>query len=261
MLTILLHSSKTMRPTPANEAHYQAPALLHEATHLAEYLQRLSTGQLQTIMQLSPAKTEQTAQLIQSWTDDPAKQQPAIDAFLGDIYSGLQVHTLTDDDRRYANDHLFILSGLYGILRALDSIHPYRLEMGYKLPDEPYRNLYRFWGDWLARQLPANAPIINLSAVEYTKAVLPYLPGARIITPKFLSVSPKTGQPVFVTVHAKIARGAFARWLITNRIEEDTSLASFDELGYVYDATASTATQPVFVATTFKGLGLSVRLT
>lgn len=261
MLAILLHSSKTMRPAGSAPAAYQRPALLSQAETLAAYLRTLSPAQLQESMQLSPAMAEKTRQLITDWTTHATSQRPAIDAFLGDIYSGLQVQTFNEADRSYANEHLFILSGLYGILRALDSIHPYRLEMGYRLPDEPYRNLYKFWGDSLAKTLPVHAAIVNLSAVEYTKALLPYLPGSVVVTPKFLTQSPKTGQPVFVTVHAKIARGAFAHWLITHRISDLTQLQEFNQLGYVFDAESSTPEQPVFIAQEFKGIGLSVRLT
>jgi cytoplasmic iron level regulating protein YaaA (DUF328/UPF0246 family) len=201
-----------------------------------------------------------TKNLIDDWNSQSTDQLPAIDAFLGDIYSGFQTHTLNAADRTYANDHLFILSGLYGVLRACDSVHPYRLEMGYKFPDEPYTSLYSFWNRRIADILPPSNIVINLSAVEYTKAVLPYLKEARIITPKFMTFDQKSQMPKFVTVHAKIARGAFARWLIQNRIEAVDALSTFNDLGYQFDAELSTPDSPVFVCHEFKGLGLSVRL-
>lgn len=224
-------------------------------------------------MLLSPVMAAKTHVLLQNY--NPTNPTlPAINAFLGDIYSGLQVQSFTKEDRDYANSHLFILSGLYGVLRALDAIQPYRLEMGYKLPGNVHNtsqpnitSLYQFWGDKIAQQLPKNQDIINLSAVEYTKAIFPHcktidgLKNVRIITPKFLTVSPKTGEPTFVTVHAKIARGAFARWLIQHRVETPAGLQEFSELGYTYNAALSTPEQPVFVAKEFKGIGLSVRLT
>jgi cytoplasmic iron level regulating protein YaaA (DUF328/UPF0246 family) len=212
-------------------------------------------------MQLSAVKAAETYRLLQSWTPVHSQQQPAIDAFLGDIYSGLQVQSFNDSDRAYANQHLLILSGLYGGLRALDSIHPYRLEMGYKLPKGDYEKLYEFWGGSIADLIPADAEIINLSAVEYTKAVLPFCRTSTIITPKFLTISPKTAEPTFVTVHAKIARGAFANWLIRDRIDSIHTLPRFDSLGYKYDDARSTPESPVFVCDQFQGLGLSVRLT
>ncbi len=262
MLTILLHSSKTMRPAEKLDVPYQAPRLLDKTIELAEYLRRLSVKDIESSMQLSPAMAEKTHHLLSNWSANPDTLRPAIDAFLGDIYSGLQVPTFSPADRTYANKHLFILSGLYGVLRAHDSIHPYRLEMGYKLPDEPYKSLYKFWGDAIAKQLPASSTIINLSAVEYTKAVFPYLPKSQqIITPKFLTVSPKTGEPAFVTVHAKVARGAFARWLIQNQINTPADIIKFSDIGYAYDKATSTPEQPVFVCKEFGGIGLSVRLT
>lgn len=250
-----------MRPAEELNVPYQAPKLLSKATELAEYLRALRSEDLQKAMQLSPAMAEKTHHLIQEWSAQPNTLRPAIDTFLGDIYSGLQVQTFSPSDRAFANKHLFILSGLYGVLRAHDSIHPYRLEMGYKLPDEPYKNLYKFWGAAIANQLPINATIINLSAVEYTKAVFPHIPKATIITPKFLTISPKTNKATFVTVHAKVARGAFARWLIQHQIEDPSDIIKFNDIGYSYDATASTPEQPVFTCEEFGGIGLSVRLT
>jgi cytoplasmic iron level regulating protein YaaA (DUF328/UPF0246 family) len=132
--------------------------------------------------------------------------------------------------------------------------------MGYKVPLVNHKNLYDFWGDKIAHLIPKDNLVINLSAVEYTKAVLPYIDNS-VITPKFLTVSPKSDEPVFVTVHAKIARGAFAHWLIKNKINSAELLPEFSELGYQYDKSASTPDQPVFVCRQFKGLGLSVRLT
>ncbi len=224
-------------------------------------------------MALSATKAEETRALIESY-DPTHPSQPALDIFLGDIYSGLQSQLLSEDDRKYANNHLCILSGLYGVLRALDEIQPYRLEMGYKLPGNTHdasqpdiTSLYAYWGDKIARQLPKNQPIINLSAKEYTKAVFPHfeyidgLKDVQIISPKFLTVSPKTNEPTFITVHAKIARGAYARWLIQNRIEDIEKLKEFNGIGYVYSEELSSIDEPVFVAKEFKGLGLSVRLT
>jgi cytoplasmic iron level regulating protein YaaA (DUF328/UPF0246 family) len=261
MLTILLHSSKTMREAPTSPVPYQAPTLLGQARTLASYLKTLDVSQLEKHMRLSNKKAAEIKELLALWSDEREQQRPAIDAFLGDMYSGLQVQSFSKDDRSYANEHLLILSGLYGGLRALDGIHPYRLEMGYKLPDNRYANLYEFWGDSIAKLIPSGSDIVNISAVEYTKAVLPHLPDARVITPKFMTISPKTGEPTFVTVHAKVARGAFARWLIQNRIESVERLKDFTDLNYRYDKSRSTDEEPVFVCQEFGGIGLSVRLT
>ena len=249
-----------MRSVEPVNLDYQAPALLQAANQLASYLKTLRPVQLEKHMHLSKTKAVQTHSLLETWTDEPSLQRPALDAFLGDIYSGLQVQSFTSADRDFANDHLLILSGLYGGLRALDSIHPYRLEMGYKLPKTTYKSLYGYWNDSIARLIPNESDIVNLSAVEYTKAVLPYTKGSAVISPKFLTVSPKTGAPTFVTVHAKIARGAFAGWMIRNRIDRLEQLTAFNGLGYRYSKELSSPEEPVFVCQSFEGLGLSVRL-
>lgn len=257
-IQILLHSSKTMRIPSKVPPPLGAPLLLAAATDLAAMWRRATPDQLQSLMKISAKKVDEVAALYATWSSVADVQVPAIDAFVGDIYSGLQVPTWSDEDRAYAQDHLLILSGLYGGLRACDGVLPYRLEMGYKLPDG--RTMYQFWGDSIASLLPTDTDyLLNLSAVEYTKALLPFV-DIPVVMPKFLTISPKTGEPIFVTVHAKIARGAFARWVVQNRIEDVDQLKSFTDLGYKYQADLSTADQPVFVCQQFGGLGLSVRL-
>ena len=249
-----------MRTHSAQSALYHQPQLLSKASQLANYLKSLPVAEIARDMKLSAPMAVKTQALMRDWTTDPNQQLPAIDAFIGDIYSGLQGQSLSEDDRTYANQHLYILSGLYGVLRALDSICPYRLEMGYRFGDEPFRNLYRFWHDTIASLIPSDQLVINLSSEEYTKAVLPYLPNSTIIAPKFMTKDPRSDEPKFVVVHAKIARGAFARWLIQSRTERLNDIPKFSELGYHYSQQLSTADQPIFVCDEFQGIGLSVRL-
>ncbi len=277
MFTIILHTSKTTRLGLMSPGQNNVPADNSGARIISRYLKSLDTMQISLAMQVSENLAIKIHELIH---DSNLAYLPALDIFLGDIYSGLQAQSFTPADRKYAHNHLYIISGLYGVLRALDEIQPYRLEMGYKLPGNAHdpsqpniTSLYDFWGDKIAKQLPKNQDIINLSAVEYTKAVFPYITGTKkikpieghentkIITPKFLTISPKTGEPTFVTVHAKIARGAYARWLIQNHIEDLDQLKDFNEIGYKYSKELSTPEEPVFVAQEFKGLGLSIRLT
>jgi cytoplasmic iron level regulating protein YaaA (DUF328/UPF0246 family) len=251
-----------MRPAEAdNTQQLSQPVLLHKAGELARYLKTLSVKDIEKTMKVSEKLAGATKDLISNWNDEPQHQRPVIDSFLGDIYSGLQVANLTEQDRLYANTHLRILSGLYGILKPLDGIYPYRFEMGYRMPDTTYANLYTFWGTSIVDTLAKNETIIDLSAVEYGKTVTNFIETAHIVTPRFLTISPKTGEPIFVVVHAKIARGAFASWMIKHRIEEEATLKDFSELGYQYDETLSTEEVPVFVCKEFKGIGLSVRLT
>lgn len=251
-----------MRSAEADDRHVLLPPMLLDKTkELVSYLKTLSEKDIVKVMKVSSKLAETTKGLLRSWTDEPRRQRAAIDSFLGDIYSGLQVASLTEQDRLYANDHLRILSGLYGILKPLDGIYPYRFEMGYKVPDPRYRDLYAFWGTSIVDTLAKNETIIDLSAVEYGKTVTNFIESARIVTPRFLTISPKTGEPIFVVVHAKIARGAFANWMIKNRIEDTIKLKSFTEIGYHYNERMSTPEVPVFICEEFKGIGLSVRLT
>lgn len=257
IMIILLHSSKTMRVRAAQPL--RKPVLLPKANELAAYVQALTPQQLTSVMHISPALAQKTHELWAAW-NTTSDLTPAIDSFVGDIYSGLQASTLSEKDRQYADNHLRILSGLYGILRPLDGIRPYRLEMGYRLPDDVFKNLYAFWGEDIARQIPASGTVVNLAAVEYSKTVTPYITKERIITPRFLTHDPKTNEPAFVVVHAKIARGAFAHWMIANRIEQPEQLKTFSDIGYRYDARLSSPHEPVFVCAEFGGKGLSMRL-
>lgn len=258
-ITVLIHSSKTMRsPLPAAPA--TTPLLSHKTTPLAQYLQTLTVDQLQAAMHVSGPLASKVHDTLATWSTAPDQQSLAVDSFVGDIYSGLRASTLSQADRDYAQQHLRILSGLYGILRPYDGVRPYRLEMGYKLPDQPFSNLYTYWGQDIARTLPEAGLIVNLSAVEYTKTVLPYVDADRVVAPRFLTVNPKTGKPSQVIVHTKIARGAFARWLMTSRITDPEKMVQFSDLNYRYDATLSTPAEPTFVCKEFGGIGLSMRL-
>ena len=257
-LTILLHSSKTMRFSAGHSTALRQPLLLDRAKELDNRLKQLSPGDLQKVMHISPPLAKKTHVLITNWTTDPAKQSLAIDSFVGDIYSGLRASELSKDERDYADQTLYILSGLYGVIRPYDGIYPYRLEMAYKLPG--IASLYAYWKDKIAACLPDKGPVVNVSSVEYTKAVLPFIDSGRVITPRFLTVNLKTNEPEFVVVHAKIARGAFARWLITTRITDIARFSEFNDIGYRYDKTLSTPQEPVFVCQTFGGIGLSMRL-
>lgn len=240
-------------PTP----HLTTPPLVEKASKLGNYLKTLTPAQLEKAMHISAQLARETHQHIKEWTDKP--QNTAIDSFVGDIYSGLRAKDLSPDDRAYANKTLFILSGLYGIIRPLDGISTYRCEMAYKFPDEPFCNLYAYWGSDIAAQLPERGVIINTSSAEYMRAITPFIDTSRLITPKFLTRHPKTGTPTFTTVHAKIARGAFAHWLIKGRTQQVENLKDFSDLGYRYDSKLSLPAAPVFVCDTFGGIGLSVR--
>jgi cytoplasmic iron level regulating protein YaaA (DUF328/UPF0246 family) len=258
-ITILIHSSKTMRAPVAPHA-LTTPVLIEKALPLAAYVQTLSAAQLQTVMSISEPLSRKVQAAWAAWNTEPDQQSLAVDSFVGDIYSGLRASTLSRNDRDYARQTLRILSGLYGMLRPYDGVRPYRLEMGYKLPGKRFSSLYMYWGSDIAKTLPADGLIVNLSAAEYTRTVLPYVDAARVVAPRFLTVSPNTGEPTQVIVHTKIARGAFARWLITGRVTSTTKMLEFQDLNYRYDPTLSTPAEPTYVCKTFGGIGLSMRL-
>jgi cytoplasmic iron level regulating protein YaaA (DUF328/UPF0246 family) len=257
-----MHSSKTMRPPTSGVTPTGVPALLDRAEELVGYLRTLSPKQVAKIMTISAELAAKTHEQYARWSTAPERQTPAAATFVGDIYSGLRVDSFTAADRKYADAHLRILSGLYGLLRPFDGISAYRLEMGYRLPTGRYSNLYRFWGTSIAEHMPADGQIVNLAANEYSKVVLPHLDADRVVTPRFLTVDPASDQPKFVVVHAKIARGAFARWLITSRATGTVdAIGEFQDIGYRYDEALSTPREPTFVCQEFGGKGLSVRLT
>jgi cytoplasmic iron level regulating protein YaaA (DUF328/UPF0246 family) len=258
-MVILLHSSKTMR-SPMSSQQPSQPQLLNKTQLLGDYLKILSPKQIARVMHISPALASKTHALVQNWNTESSQQSLAIDSFVGDIYSGLQASSLSITDRDYANKNLYILSGLYGLLRPFDGVQPYRLEMAYKLPNKKFSSLYKFWGTSIVDCLPQNELIINTSSDEYTKAILSYVDPNLVIAPQFLTINPKTKQPTQVIVHTKIARGAFARWLITSRITDPNRFDQFTDLNYQYSSDLSSPNTPVYICQTFGGTGLSLRL-
>lgn len=257
-LTILLHSSKTMVSTPPSR-ELSTPVYEAQANELTDYLQELTVEQLQKVMHIS----EKLAAEVEDMYLERLDQLPtaAVETFRGDIYSGLRALEWNDAEKDFAQKHLKILSGLYGVLRPFDGIRPYRLELGYRLPEGPYKDLYAFWSDRVAEALAMNGPIINVTSDEYAKVVLPFLDSSRIITPVFLTRKVAGQEPVFVVVHSKIARGAYARWLIQRGLPSVDGLEAFNDLGYSFEAERSSPKQPVYVCEQFGGLGLSQRLT
>jgi len=256
-LTILLHSSKTMVSVPPSR-ELTTPVFEAQANELTDYLQELSLEQYQKVMHISEKLAIEVEDLYLERLEQPLTA--AVETFRGDIYSGLRALEWTDAEKDFAQKHLKILSGLYGVLKPFDGIQPYRLELGYRLPEGPYKNLYSFWSDRVAEALPFDGPIINVTSDEYAKVALPFLDPSRIITPVFLTQKEAGKEPVFVVVHAKIARGAYARWLIQRGLATVDGLEAFNDLGYVFDAERSSPKQPVYICQQFGGIGLSQRL-
>ena len=188
-----------------------------------------------------------------AFSDDPAADvtRPAALAFAGDTYQGLEATSLDAEELAWAQDHLRILSGLYGVLRPLDAIQAYRLEMGSKLKTRRGKNLYEYWRDQLSKTLNAQGQeigsdvLVNCASQEYFGAVDPKALNLRVITPVFME--DKGGTPKIVSFFAKKARGAMARYIIQHRLTDPKGLLDFDTGGYEYRPDLSDEDKPVFL--------------
>lgn len=229
------------------------PDFFTDTKKLVKSARQLSQTELQQLMNLSDSLSELNFQRFKAFkaTQSQANAKQAAMAFAGDTYIGLDSATLSDNDFDYAQDHLRILSGLYGLLRPLDLIQPYRLEMGRRLATERGHNLYEFWGDKLAKSINKivkehqNPAVINLASNEYFKAVKPKLLRGRLLTIQFKEE--KAGKVRVIALFAKRARGLMSHFILSNRIESVDGLKVFCENGYRYEDTLSNDQQWTFV--------------
>jgi hypothetical protein len=229
------------------------PALHDEAEKLVKTARNLTLGDLQKLMGLSQDLAKLNRDRFKSFEMEPDTYatRPAAYAFAGDTYIGLEAKTLDADEMAWAQDHLRILSGLYGVLRPLDAIQPYRLEMGSRLKTRRGKNLYEFWRDTLAKNLNAQAAetgtdtLINCASQEYFGAVDLKKLNLRVITPVFMEL--KNGQPKIVSFFAKKARGSMARFIIQNRVTKPEGIKDFDLGGYAYQPEMSEGDKWVFL--------------
>ncbi len=251
MLTVLSPAKKiTARAAPMGVATTQ-PTLLEEARHLGDIAKKLSRAEIKQLMGVSDALADLTyIRFAALDMDNPALGNPAALSFAGDVYRGLDAASLSDEDLAFAQDHLRILSGLYGVLRPLDLMQPYRLEMGRKLKTGHGEDLYDFWKSKIAKVLATDladtqTPILlNLASNEYFKSVDQKALGVRVISPVFKEI--KEGQARVLAVFAKPARGMMARWIIKNRIDDPVRLKEFTIAGYRFDGEGSTPDKPLF---------------
>jgi len=226
------------------------PALMERTAELAETTAKLTASDIKSLMKLSDDLADLNRERFKAFDPDSSEGRPATMAFNGEVYSGLDAPSMTEDQLIWAQDHLRILSGLYGALRPLDVIQPYRLEMGTRLTTPKGANLYDFWGDDIADLLKTtleghvSQTIINLASNEYSKAAKLKSIGANVITVDFKEE--KDGQLRALMVYAKKARGMMARWIIENRIEDPDALTQFDVAGYRYEPEGSTASTLLF---------------
>ncbi len=235
----------------ARDVEMTQPRFQAEARALAQTARTLSAAELADLMDLSPSLAQLNVERFERFEKDHDDRRPAALAFAGDTYQGLEAPSLDGDDLRFAQDRLRILSGLYGMLRPLDAIQPYRLEMGSRLATDKGPNLYAYWGDRLARALNEQAAelgtdtLINCASVEYFSAVDPAALALRVITPQFLEDKP--GGPKIVSFHAKKARGAMARFVIERRLTDPAAILDFDLGGYAHAPDLSTPDKPAFL--------------
>ena len=232
-----------------------APDFQEDAVRLAKTARNLTLGGLRALMDLSDDLARLNRDRFACFSDcpEPEATRPAAFAFAGDTYMGLEAATLDADELRWAQDHLRILSGLYGVLRPLDAIQPYRLEMGSRLKTRRGANLYDYWRDGPAKALNAQAEatgsavLVNCASQEYFGAVDPARLKPRVITPQFMEDKGDGKGPKIVSFFAKRARGAMARYIVQNRLADPEDLTGFDLGGYAFDRAASTPERPVFV--------------
>ena len=252
MLTVL-SPAKSLDFTPQKQVSKSTvPGFLDEAEILVKRLRRISRRALGELMGISDDLSQLNHQRYQEWTrpftTHNAKQ--AILAFNGEVYAGFDAKSLRTRDFAFAQNHLRILSGLYGALRPLDLIQPYRLEMGTKLTTRGKKTLYDFWGEKITNSLNETLAdhrqciLVNLASNEYFKSVTPRLLTGQVITPIFREI--KGGKSRILATFAKKARGRMAAWIIRHRIENPEKLAGFGEDGYGFVADESTESELVF---------------
>ena len=247
MLTLISPAKTLDFETPAvTDIHTQADFLEHSA-ELIDQLKEQSPEDISALMKLSAKLSELNVQRFHDWClpFKPDNSKAAILAFKGDVYTGLDAENFSEEDFTYSQSHLAILSGLYGLLRPLDLIQPYRLEMGTKFGNSRGANLYEFWGsiitDEINQRLAAtdSQVLVNLASNEYFKAVKPKQLNAELITPVFKDE--KNGQYKIISFYAKKARGLMAAYIMQNKIKDVKSLCEFDVAGYRFVAEESNA--------------------
>jgi cytoplasmic iron level regulating protein YaaA (DUF328/UPF0246 family) len=245
MLTVI-SPAKTLDLDPIDRPMTE-PRLMAETERLLVTARRQGIGDLRRLMSISEPLARLNRDRFRDW--DMAPEKPAAFAFAGDTYQGLEAATLPEDALRHAQERLRILSGLYGLLRPLDALKPYRLEMGTRLRTRRGKDLYAFWGDRIARLLNADAEtvgagyMLNCASQEYFAAVDRGALRLPVITPTFLEDRP--GGPKVIGFAAKRARGAMARFVAEHRLEDPADLRAFDLGGYRWQDSPDDA--PVFL--------------
>ena len=248
----VLSPAKRLDLAPTGLSHSTLPDLLDESEKLVKKARSLSKKQLGELMKISDSLAELNHERFQTWSKPftTENSKAAALSFAGDTYVGLDASSLSEEELLWAQDRVGILSGLYGLLRPLDLIQPYRLEMGTSLANPRGKNLYAFWGEQLAEAINektsqhSDRSLINLASKEYFTAVKPKSLASPVITPTFKEI--KNGQAKVVGFMAKKARGMMARYIIQERLESPESLKDFKAGGYQFQPEASDSSTWVF---------------
>jgi cytoplasmic iron level regulating protein YaaA (DUF328/UPF0246 family) len=253
-MLMVISPAKTLDfDTPPTTERFTQPQYLDHSQELITQLRELTPAQIGELMHLSDKLSGLNAARFGSWTPafTPQNAKQALLAFKGDVYTGLQAETLSETELSYAQDHLRMLSGLYGLLRPLDLMQPYRLEMGTKLANARGKDLYAFWGtrisEWLNQSLAEQGDdlLLNLASNEYFSAVKRSALNARIVDTEFKDM--KNGQYKIISFYAKKARGMMSRFVISEKINTPDALKQFDAGGYRYNSEQSTTNKLVFL--------------
>ncbi len=227
-------------------------AFINNANELAALLKKFNPAELQKLMGISIKLADLNYERYWQWQEKPQSDllRPALLTFNGEVYNGLDAASLSTEDLQYAQNHLRILSGLYGVLRPLDLIQAYRLEMGIKLNNPIGDNLYKYWGSKIAGKIKEDLDksgsdiLVNLASNEYFKSIKPFIKDINVITPVFKEN--KNGNWKVITIYAKKARGLMSRFIIQNKINNAKNIKHFDLEGYFYNDHLSKGNEIVF---------------
>lgn len=255
---LIISPAKTLDfTTPAKTDQYSTPLFLDQSQTLIDQLKKLSPVEIAILMKLSDKLAALNTARFDSWQQPftPQNAKQALLAFQGDVYTGLAADQFSEEDFAYAQQKLHILSGLYGLLKPLDLIQPYRLEMGTAFTNNKGKNLYQFWDGQLTEHLndcllidkpeSTEAVLVNLASNEYWKSIQPKKIKARIITPEFKDW--KNGQYKIISFYAKKARGLMSAFIIKNRITAPEELKAFSSEGYYFSPEQSKGDQWCFL--------------
>lgn len=252
-MLILISPAKTLDyQSPLATTRYTQPELLDYSQQLIKIARKLSAPQIKALMGISDKLADLNATRFHDWQPDftPDNARQALLAFKGDVYTGLQAETFSDADFDFAQQHLRMLSGLYGVLRPLDLMQPYRLEMGIRLENAKGKDLYAFWGDVITDKLneavvaQGDDIVVNLASDEYFRSVKTQKLNAQLIKPVFLDE--KNGKFKVISFYAKKARGLMSRYIIEHRLTKPEQLTGFNSEGYFFDEEASATGEMVF---------------